>query len=349
MAKKTLTPEQAEIKAMKKEKKSQNWTKFWAIVLAAVLTFSVVSLGKSQADTAIEEAKANANNVVVNNNNDAVNNNDSTNTPSTDTPSTDTPSTDTPSTDTPSTDTPSTDSPSGDAPATTDSKKTVAEAMNAATKKAASGNYEFERVCEFQDSKPITVTMNMFGNQVDATDTLNSAISGIAEGSDVNSVVGGFLGRGTKKIKVTNGVGKRYGSDGTMADLNNEEKDYMLKAMTLTEADLATATIDGNTYTFTLANISNPQKDKKNAMHHATNDFITEQQVKDGVASVAGSVITVQSADVKYYDIKFVATMDNGTLKKLVMTYKFDATMNLKVAVEMNGAGGAEVKTVYTF
>ncbi len=47
MAKKVLTPEQAEIKALKKAKKSENWTKFWAIALALVLTIGVVFLGQS--------------------------------------------------------------------------------------------------------------------------------------------------------------------------------------------------------------------------------------------------------------------------------------------------------------
>ncbi len=42
MAKKTLTPEQAEIKAIKKSRKSMNFSSFLAIVLAVVLTIGVV-------------------------------------------------------------------------------------------------------------------------------------------------------------------------------------------------------------------------------------------------------------------------------------------------------------------
>ena len=56
MAKKPLTPEQAEIKAMKKAKSSENWTKFWAVLLAAVLTVSVVFMGKTAAEDAISRA-----------------------------------------------------------------------------------------------------------------------------------------------------------------------------------------------------------------------------------------------------------------------------------------------------
>lgn len=59
MSKKTLTLEQAEIKALKKEQASSNWRSFLAIVLAVVLTLGVVSMGK---DAGIKKGeKANAN------------------------------------------------------------------------------------------------------------------------------------------------------------------------------------------------------------------------------------------------------------------------------------------------
>ena len=118
--------------------------------------------------------------------------------------------------------------------------------------------------------------------------------------------------------------------------------------MTLTEADVISATKDGNTYTITLKNTADPQKDGKNAMHHATNDFITESQVKSAISSLTDK-IKVESAKVNYYDIKFVATIENGTLKSLTMNYKADATMKLKVGVAIDGAGSMEVKTTYTF
>ena len=95
---------------MKKAKKSENWTKFWAILLAAVLTFAVVAMGKTAAEDAIEKAKEQNQTENVDSNNTT--NNNSTNTPSgdTNTPSgdTNTPSGDT---NTPSGDT---NTPSGD-------------------------------------------------------------------------------------------------------------------------------------------------------------------------------------------------------------------------------------------
>ncbi len=331
MAKKVLTPEQAEIKALKKAKKSENWTKFWAIVLALVLTIGVVFLGQSAAKDAIAAA---------------VNGTQTGDAGSTDAGSTDTGSTDTGSTDVGANDAGnagSTDAGTSNAGASI-SKADAAKAFNDATAKAAKGNYTLERVCGYQPGKGIKVTM--LGG--DATSVLNGVITAVDENASLDSVVGGFLGVGTREIKVTNGVGKRHNGDGTYADLNNEEKDYVLKAMTLTEADIATATKDGNTYTITLAKIADPQKDGKNAMHHATNDFITESQVKTAIGGITDA-ITVESAKVNYYDIKFVATIENGTLKSLTMNYKADAVMKLKVAMSIDGSGSMDVKTTYTF
>ena len=51
-----LSPEQAEIKAMKKEKSSNGWTKFWAVVLALVLAAGTFVLGQTMAKKAVEAA-----------------------------------------------------------------------------------------------------------------------------------------------------------------------------------------------------------------------------------------------------------------------------------------------------
>ncbi len=357
MAKKTLTPEQAEIKAMKKEKKSQNWTKFWAIVLAAALTFGVVFLGKSQADNAIKEAGANDNAVVDNNDNANTDNNDDLNDVfGDDTSNNDSSNSDSSNNDATNNDASNNNSSSNDNASNNNSssnsgmskdeqKKLVADAMNTATAKAAKGSYEMERVCQYQDGKGIKVSM--LGG--DATDALNGVITGVDPNASLDSVVGGFLGIGTKKIKVTNGVGQRYGSDGTMADLTNEEKDYMLKAMKLSASDISNVKIDGNVYTFALANIADPQKDNSNSMHKATNDFITESQVQTAIGSLTDA-IKVESANVSYYSILFVATMDDGgNLKKLEMSYKADAKMVLKLLAKIDGSGSMEVNTVYNF
>lgn len=333
MAKKVLTPE--EVKA-KLDKKAAKRALFFGTFTKALAFFLAIAIAWSLAAIAFTPA---LNTGVVAGNNTTTQG--STTTPGgTTTPgSTTTPGgTDTP--DTPNTpNTPSgTDTPSGDV------NKTVADAVNAATAKAAKGSYEMERVCKYQEGKGIKVTM--FGG--DATSVLNGVITGVDENASLDSVVGGFLGIGTKKIKVTNGAGKRYGSDGTMADLTAEEKDYLLKATNLSASDLASASVNGNVYTFTLANIADPQKDNKNPMHKATNDFITETQVKTAIGSITDA-ITVESAKVNYYSISFKATIENGNLKQLDMSYKADAVMKLKVAVAIDGSGSMEVNTTYKF
>lgn len=333
MAKKVLTPE--EVKA-KLDKKAAKRALFFGTFTKALAFFLAIAIAWSLAAIAFTPA---LNTGVVAGNNTTQQS--STTTPGgTTTPgSTTTPGgTDTP--DTPNTpNTPSgTDTPSGDV------NKTVADAVNAATAKAAKGSYEMERVCKYQEGKGINV--KMLGG--DATSVLNGVITAVDEKASLDSVVGGFLGVGTKKIKVTNGAGKRYGSDGTMADLTAEEKDYLLKATNLSASDLASASVNGNVYTFTLANIADPQKDNKNPMHKATNDFITETQVKTAIGSITDA-ITVESAKVNYYSISFKATIENGNLKQLDMSYKADAVMKLKVALAIDGTGSMEVNTTYKF
>lgn len=333
MAKKVLTPE--EVKA-KLDKKAAKRALFFGTFTKALAFFLAIAIAWSLAAIAFTPA---LNTGVVAGNNTTTQG--STTTPGgTTTPgSTTTPGgTDTP--DTPNTpNTPSgTDTPSGDV------NKTVADAVNAATAKAAKGSYEMERVCKYQEGKGINV--KMLGG--DATSVLNGVITGVDENASLDSVVGGFLGVGTKKIKVTNGAGKRYGSDGTMADLTAEEKDYLLKATNLSASDLASASVNGNVYTFTLANIADPQKDNKNPMHKATNDFITESQVKTAIGNIT-TAITVESAKVNYYSISFKATIENGNLKQLDMSYKADAVMKLKVLATIDGTGSMEVNTTYKF
>lgn len=75
MSKKVLTPEQAEIKAIKKSNSSNRWTTFWAMILAIALTFGIVSMGKS---TGAEKAADTSTNVTESSDNSVNNNQPST-------------------------------------------------------------------------------------------------------------------------------------------------------------------------------------------------------------------------------------------------------------------------------
>ena len=172
-----LSPEQAEIKAMKKEKSSNNFTKFIAIVLALALAAGTFVLGQSAAKKAVEEA---GQNVVVNGGD--------TNAPSgnDDVPAgdnvTDAPSDD--ATDVPAGDDNTADAPAGDANAPAGdndaafSKANAHEKLNKWTAAASKGNYKFARVCAYTPDGAIDV-----GN---ATGTLNKVINMIDSASDTD-------------------------------------------------------------------------------------------------------------------------------------------------------------------
>ena len=325
-----LTPEQAEIKAMKKEKSAQGFIKFVAVVLALVLTIGVVFAGKTAADKALEAAGSN---VQVGDNGgddfggddfggDDFGGDDFGGDETTDDPAgEDAPAGD----DAPAGE----DAPAGDNNATTSFTKANAhENFNKWTAAAAKGNYKFARVCAYTADGKIDV-----GN---ATGTLNKIIQGIDENSSLDSVVGGFLGIGNTEGQAKNG-----------ALVGDVKKQYALKAMSLTAADIKDASVSGNKYTIKLGNFSNPQKDGKNAMSRATNDFFTHQEVVDGIAGFT-TAIKVSSTDIQYTNVTITATVDGGNLKSLEINYGFSAKMALKAIVTINGSGKATNKMVYT-
>ena len=55
MAKKFLTPEQAELKNIKKEANASCFTSFLAVLLSVAIAFGVVSMGKSTSEKLISE------------------------------------------------------------------------------------------------------------------------------------------------------------------------------------------------------------------------------------------------------------------------------------------------------
>lgn len=336
-----LTPEQAEVKAMKKEKNSQNFIKFLAIVLAFALTFGVVSLGKSTAEEALAAAGSNVQSDDVSTETP----DDTTGDVSTDTPSDDmtagddttvegedaTTGDDATAGEDATTGDNATDAPAGDnAGAAAFSKANAHEMLNKWTLAPSKGSYKFTRVSAYTPDGAIDV-----GN---ATGTLNKVIKMVDENASLDSVVGGFLGIGNKGNEVKNGK---------LPEGMNAQ--YALKAMTLTAADIKSATVSGNKYTVVISDCSNPQKDGKNALSRATNDFFTHQEVVDGIAETAGSLIKVESTDVQYTGITITATVDGDALKTLNISYTFSAKLSLKaLGAGINGKGKATNSITYT-
>lgn len=342
MAKKTLTPEQAEIKAMKKEKKSQNWTKFWAIVLAAALTFGVVAMGKNAAQKAIDEATANSNAVVDNDN--AVNNeggddmfggtvdNSGTTDNSGATDNSGTTDNSGATNNGGSTDNSGATNNSGSTnnggntqQSAQMTKADAIKAVNEATAKAAKASYHWKRTGTFTEDIDLGSSL--------ATSMVNGIITAVDPNATLNSVVGGFLGIGDKEADVVNGA----------APEGMSEK-YLLKAMTLTEADVASWKVDGNKYMIQVKNTASPNVGS--AMDKATNDYITVEEVNTSIASLTDAISVKDSSTANYTSIAIVATIENGQLTNMTLSYNFSASLDLSIG--FTGTGAAKISAEYS-
>lgn len=302
MAKVELTLE--ELKE-RKIRRSNGWTRFWAIVLAFVLAGGVTFGAYKQADKVNAETKqqmeelasqqAQANAVQSWDNGDSNSNSNSAD---------------------------------SNAPVSNEAEE-AEKAINAATSAAASKGYDWHRVCEI--TKPIDV-----GN---ATDSLNTIIHKVDSNADLDSVVGGFIGRGDKKNTYTAGADAKE----TFGDAN-----YQLMATKLTAADLQDLKVDGNKYTFKLADAANPQKDGSTSLNRLTNDFITQTEVAQGIKDGLGAfsaLLSLKSADVLFTNIEVAIEIQDGNLVSLEYKYYMDVK-ELKLSIA-TGTGGGEVSATY--
>ena len=188
--------------------------------------------------------------------------------------------------------------------------------INAETAKIAkSGKYTANRVCKYTD--PIDVG--------GATDILNKIIQAIDENSSLDTVVGDFLGIGTKKANIP------------AEDLDS---DYKIKATSLKPEDLGSFAAKDGVYTFTLKNETNPKKTGATPFNRFTNDFITHEEVVDGIAGFT-TAIKVNSTTVNYKNIKVEVKVADGKITNIKYSYAFDAKLALKAVVTINGSGAA--------
>lgn len=208
------------------------------------------------------------------------------------------------------------------APAADMTKAEFVAFLNAETAKAAKGTYNYNRDCSY--TSPIDVG--------GATDILNGIISAIDENSNLDTVVGDFLGIGVKK--------------GTMPK-DGLKEDYQIKATKLAEADLGNFAVNNGVYTFTLANATNPKKTNATPLSKFTNDFITHEEVVDGIAGFT-SAITVKDTTVNYKNIKVSVTVADGKITNIKYSYAFDALLSLKAVVTINGNGAAVTKAEFS-
>ena len=211
----------------------------------------------------------------------------------------------------------------------------AAKAINEATAAAAAAGYTWNRTSEF------TKDIDVGGST--ATNAINTVIQAVDSNANINSVVGGFIGIGTKDATIAKGA------DAAEA-IGYHGDSYKLKATSLQASDLQGLTKNGDTYTFTLANADTPKKDGATALNRLTDDIVTQEEVSAEIQEQVGDQITVNSLVGTYSNIKVEVTITDGKLQKL--TYSYDATvteLGLKVAIlNVKGTGAMHTEATYS-
>ena len=211
----------------------------------------------------------------------------------------------------------------------------AAKAINEATAAAAAAGYTWNRTSEF--TKDIVV-----GGST-ATTAINTVIQAVDSNANINSVVGGFIGIGTKDATIAKGAD-------AATEIGYHGDSYKLKATSLQASDLQGLTKNGDTYTFTLANADTPKKDGATALNRLTDDIVTQEEVSAEIQEQVGSSITVSSLVGTYSNIKVEVTITDGKLQKLTYSYDAEVTeLGLKVAIlTVKGTGAMHTEATYS-
>lgn len=311
-----LTPEELEAKNARKEEKrkifGETFFKSLAVLMSIVLVYSIVYIAFGQGTTieqkVVKQGTSNAGNSGAAQGGSSAGGNTAGGTTS-------------------NTGT------SSDAPASDASEaKTVADALNSATKTVvdSKAGYDWARKCEY--TTPIDV-----GN---ATGTLNKVIHMVDENADLNSVVGGFLGVGDKNLTIKKG-------EDAAAAIDYHGKNYALKATSLKPEDLKGLKVDGDSFEFTLDNVTTPAKDGSNSLSRFTNDIITKDEVEAEIKAQV-SVVTVNSLDGEYTNIKVKGKITDGKLVSLEYETSTSAKLALKaLGIGINGSGAIHTTASY--
>lgn len=351
MAKKVLTPEQQEIKAMKKAKKSQNWTKFWAIVLALALTLCVAFVGKSFGEKNVPETgaatDAGSNAGSSDSNNQGSSSGDSYVDPgSSDSGDPATPDNPADPADPATPAGPSDSGDKGDAPVADTGAKSEAEVaalINKVTGEAVAQKvgYDWKRDCTVKDIDVGRLTSG-----------LNKLIPTISKNPDdnLNTVVGGFLGNGSKSETVSKGqtlaTMEKTKDDGSKETVYHGSS-YTLKATQLKAEDIKNLKISGNTYSFDIPDCSNPARNGNTGLSRFTNDIVVREEVESELAGFTDQV-TVPALTANYKNIKASVTIKDGKLVELKYSFYADAQLDVKMLITVKGTGNLTTSATYS-
>ena len=211
----------------------------------------------------------------------------------------------------------------------------AAKAINEATAAAAAAGYTWNRTSEF------TKDIDVGGST--ATNAINTVIQAVDSNANINSVVGGFIGIGTKDATIAKGAD-------AATEIGYHGDSYKLKATSLQASDLQGLTKNGDTYTLTLANADTPKKDGATALNRLTDDIVTQEEVSAEIQEQVGSSIKVSSLVGTYSNIKVEVTITDGKLQKLTYSYDAEVTeLGLKVAIlTVKGTGAMHTEATYS-
>lgn len=318
-----LTPEEI---ADRKIRRSNGWTRFWAIFLSFAIVAGVFAFARFQGlgSASSDEATTTVNGGAANASNSSSWDDGSSNGGSSNNAST-----------------PASSGNAGSANAGSSDAASVATLINNATKAAvdAKAGYDWERHC--------TVDNIDVGS---ATSVLNKIIQGVDSNSDLNSVVGGFLGRGDKKETCPKGMTldtidvKK--DDGTTEKLYHGSN-YTLKATNLQPNDIQNLSVNGDTYEFTLADSSNPDRSGNTALSRFTNDIVVLDEVNTEIKNFV-SVVNVTSLNANYKNIKVKAVITDGKLQSLEYSFNANAELQVKAGLSITGTGNLEANAKYS-
>ena len=196
----------------------------------------------------------------------------------------------------------------------------AAKAINDATAKAASGvGYDWARNCQFTKSVDVG----------SATNVLNKVIATVDKNASIDSVVGGFIGIGDNKVSIPKGQ--------EFKDVwGYHASSYKLKATQLKPEDLQNLKVDGDTYTFTLADADTPKKDNSTSINRLTDDIVVQEEVAKEINDMVGSLVSVNNLIGIYTNIKVEVVITDGQLQKL--SYSYDAEVK-ELALKAMGVG----------
>ena len=196
----------------------------------------------------------------------------------------------------------------------------AAKAINDATAKAASGvGYDWARNCQFTKSVDVG----------SATNVLNKVIATVDKNASIDSVVGGFIGIGDNKVSIPKGQ--------EFKDVwGYHASSYKLKATQLKPEDLQNLKVDGDTYTFTLADADTPKKDNSTPINRLTDDIVVQEEVAKEINDMVGSLVSVNNLIGIYTNVKVEVVITDGQLQKL--SYSYDAEVK-ELALKAMGVG----------